>query len=57
MGDPNCYTCDNCLFKWVYTCPNGNSTNNCVINTIKRQRIWNQSRMSFFSWDFLNGNL
>jgi hypothetical protein len=46
MGDPNCYThsyLDNC-----YTCPNGNSTDisNCVINTSRRNRIWNQSRMS-----------
>ena len=44
MGDPNCY--DNSYLNGCYTCPNGNSTNNCVINTIKRQRIWNQSRMS-----------
>ena len=44
MGGPNCYTnsyLDNC-----YTCPNSTDISNCVINASRRNRIWNQSRMS-----------
>ena len=45
MGDLNCYTCDYCLDN-CYTCPNGSSTKNCVINATRRKKINKQSRMS-----------
>ena len=56
MGDPNCYTCDNCLEN-CYACPDSNITNKdggnlytrgqgCSVFASRRKRIWGQSRMS-----------
>lgn len=56
MGDPNCYTCSNCLEN-CSACPNGNITSTdggdlyttsqgCSVFTSRRKKIWKQSRMS-----------